>query len=131
MKKSLTIFAIFIGLVFYSTAGAQGLIPGAPNVNIENILPGPARDLLNMAEKIHIDVSRIPIVNKFIQSIQSSDFQSGDFIRSLENVWERLNAWLEQNIGVSLKEIIRGIGNLFVWIFEFIVNLIKAGISHL
>lgn len=92
-------------------------------------VPEPITELFNTFENIDIDTSRIPILNRafqgFGQAVQNPEGAAND----LTGLFERINAWFQSNVGVSLGEITKAIGNFIVWVLELIVKLIKAGLS--
>ncbi|MDI6820910.1 MAG: hypothetical protein QMD65_01900 [Patescibacteria group bacterium] len=99
-------------------------------------LPKPVTDLFQTFGKIKLNITDkdIPFVKKAAESIKKGDLSGlspeklGGEVRGF---WQKTNTWVQEKLGASLKEIIKSIGNLFVWIFEFIIKLIKTGLSYL
>lgn len=66
-------------------------------------------------------------VSGFINSIQSigTDFRVG-------NAWLKVDGWFSNTTGgTSLTDVLKFSGNLLIWIFSVLVNLIKWGLSLL
>lgn len=50
---------------------------------------------------------------------------------SLGEVWDSMNGWLNENVGISLSEIVNTILTFVIWAFELVVKLLKAIIELL
>lgn len=97
-------------------------------------IPGPVDDFLKTLNKINLDKVNIPLLDKF-----SADNAKGfinkttgeGVLNFVGNMWNKANAWMAVNIGISLSEVIKVVINLVVWVLELALKLIKAGLSYL
>jgi len=140
--KMLTVFIfsviVVIVIIFWQPqVFAQNFITDQNQLTppVNNLIPQPFKDLFQTFGKININISRIPVLNKIFSraSTEAQNISSNPagLISWFKNLWERINIWLENNIGVSLREIIRAVVNVFIWILEFIIKLVKQGLSVL
>lgn len=95
-------------------------------------LPGPISDFMKTLEKVKIDGINVSLRDMDIGKFTGVESQTGvgvwDFIK---NVWDSINSWMIQNIGISFSEVIRAAVNLIVWVIELALKLIKAGLNYL
>lgn len=92
-------------------------------------VPQPISELFDTFGRIKIDFPGIPIINKAIQSFSHAAQNPERVTSDLTGIFEKINIWFQNNVGVSLKEITSSLGNFIVWVLELIVRLIKAGLS--
>ena len=105
-KKILLFIFFSVAVGIFSTSFAQQQQPPSLDA-LKNQIPGP--------------------VSNFINSIQNigTDF-------SVRNTWLNVNDWfLSSTGGTSLTDVLKFVGNLLVWLFSLLVNLIKWGLSFL
>jgi len=120
--KNVFIFSCFLVLSLFCvfSAKAEGIIPSLPNE---------VSDLFKTFEKINIDK------NSQIFSINTQGIKApGDLVKNfgwLKDIWNKINLWLLQNVGISFSEIIRVVVNFFVWVLELFIKILKALISYL
>ena len=106
----------------------------AQEFSLDNI-PEPVTELVDTFSKIQvdIDVGGGSFLKKTLESIKNFVFTivltPGEFFSYVQNIWDNINTWLEDHIGVSFREIIRSVVNFFVWSLELIIRLMKWGIS--
>lgn len=81
-------------------------------------LPKPVTDFVNSAKQIGGDLTLKG------SSLDLKTVSPG-------NLWNDANSWLERNVGVNLTQIIKGIGNIIVWVLSFILNIFKWGLSFI
>ncbi|MBI5732867.1 hypothetical protein HY967_02840 [Candidatus Jorgensenbacteria bacterium] len=121
---------IFLGLgIFVFGLPKFGLAESSP---IEKIgLPIPVSELLNTLEKIKIHVNEPSFTKNTVYSEagDQTGFSRDRLISDLKTWWERSKNWLESKAGINLRGVLRAFANFFVWIFEFIIRLIKDGVS--
>lgn len=119
MNKKILIFTIVASLVPF-VAGAQ--------VNISNNnMPGPVNDLLDTINKI-----QLPTIDVGGSSAGGSlNLGQGNVTTDLGSIWQNVNNWFSANVGVSLADIIKVAVNFMIWIWELVIKLIQAGLSHI
>jgi hypothetical protein len=84
----------------------------------------PLTELYNTFSRIKIDVSSIPFVEYTFQSIRGAAQDPGRATSNITDFFRGISDWFQKNIGVSLFDIIKAIGNFIVWVLELIVKLI-------
>jgi len=109
-------FCAALGIVFAETTSNWNL-PDLPNAdNILNNLPAPVSDFVNSAKQIG-DNLYVKTQNLNVNSFNPT------------NIFNGANNWFVGTTGVSLIGIIKGIGNLIVWVLTLVLNLINWGLS--
>lgn len=87
-------------------------------------------DLFNTFQTFQkINEVKPPFLEKAFQDVQSAPDSAGGVISDLTSLFNRINSWFQDKLGVGLIDIIKAIGNFIVGVLEFIVKLIKAGLS--
>ncbi|GEM_PF-1600101 len=133
MKYIIFILIVVVSLPFL--AGAQGVNPntnpqGIQNLQLNNVdSSGLVQDAINLFNKVK---ENVPLVDT--QGTQSGETLPTAPVTSLSgivNLWNSVNAWCEQHIGISLREIINTVINFMIWIWELIIKLIRAALSYL
>ncbi|MCP6719779.1 MAG: hypothetical protein KJI72_00430 [Patescibacteria group bacterium] len=125
IKTFAIIILIAIGIPF------MGL---AQEFSLEDI-PEPVTELVDTFSKVRvdIDVGGGSFLKRTLENIKDFFFTivltPGEFFSYVQGVWDNINNWLEDNIGVSFREIIRVVANFFVWSLRLIIRLIEWGIS--
>ena len=119
---------IIIGLAISSVSFAQES-PISSNFNI----PEPIIDLFNTFRgiRLNIDISQVPLIQSTIESVKNVALDPQGFTSDFGNRFDQANNWFSQNLGVPLTNILRAIGNFFIWILELITSLIKLGLSYI
>jgi len=77
-------------------------------------------DVDNIGEKISGNIS-------FDDSVVTQKLSDA----GIEEIWNAVNGWMEETIGISLGQIIGGIGNFIMWILETALGLLKGGMNEL
>ena len=120
-KISITILSLPLFVVpIFASAQTAPIIPDIIDVGqtITESIPAP---IANFIDKLKgIDIGGQPSVSG--DSLDFSNVKSG---------WDSINNWFLQNIGVSFTEIVKSVANLFIWIWEIVIKLIKVGLSYL
>ncbi len=96
---------------------------------------------------VHNAVNTIKQVSKFgasfdlpenlsdIKNKASTGQEIADFIRQAINkitsVIELINNWFDEKIGLNFFAIIKVIGNVFIWVLEKLIQLIRLGLEAL
>lgn len=71
----------------------------------------------------------IPALNE-AENVNSEAITQG-LNMSLGEIWDSMNGWLNENVGISLSEIINTILTFVIWAFELVIKLLKAIIDLL
>lgn len=124
-----TIFLV-VCVVFISISGARSIFAEESPLQV----PGPVDDFLKTLKKVNLDKVNIPLLDKF-----SADNTKGFINRTtgegvlsfIGGMWNKANAWMAINMGISFSEAVRVVVNLVVWVLELALKLIKAGLSYL
>lgn len=109
---------------------------GAQSVDLSKIqqsLPGPVNDLVNLVQKVKIDA---PNANLTSGSNGGIDINLGQLGQSgvsgdLGSIWQSANNWVSSHVGISLNDIVKAILNIVIWIWQFLIGLLKDLVSHL
>lgn len=135
MKYKILILIIPILMTAISIAGtcsAEIRISDTPTPeNIPNIVPQPLIDLYNAVNRINIDFSQVPFINRAIGLIPTSGEGVANGLIWLTQGFGNINEWLRTHVGLNIVYLIQKAGEFFVWIFQGIVNLITAGLSFI
>ena len=111
------------------------LIPGAVvhGLELNKNLPKPVQDVLNTAEKVQLNVDTGKVINELKNTAETGKIDPGrlfgDLGIDLKGLWDKINGWVKNTIGVSLGEIVKALGNLFVWFFELVIKFVKWIVS--
>jgi hypothetical protein len=97
----------------------------------QNFIPQPLIDLFNIFSNWKIDFSRIPLINKIPEYLPRSGEDVGRSFQRLSGGLSNFNNWLTSHIGLNVILVIKKVGEFFVWALEFLVKLIKIGLSYL
>ena len=116
---------VFIAVIIMMSIPFAGSAQG-PSLDS---LPAPVTDLFNTFEKIKIDIGGGTLLPRVAGSIKNISLTPGDILSYVKGVWDSVNSWFENKIGISFREIIRTVANFFVWALELIIKVIRAGIS--
>lgn len=131
------IFILIIAASVPFVAGAQNVDmstngQGIQNLKINNIdSSGLVQDVVKIFDKVK---GSVPLINtQNIQTPSGSELPApaATSLSGLTNLWNTANAWCEQHIGISLREIINTVINFMIWIWELIIKLIRAALSYI
>ena len=106
----------------------------AQEFSLDNI-PAPVTELVDTFSKVQIDidVGGGSFLKRTFENIKDFVFTiiitPGEFFSYIQDVWDNVNTWLEDHVGVSFREIIRSVVSFFIWSLELIIRLMKWGIS--
>ena len=126
MFKFFLISFVFIS-VSANIAGAQTI---NLKIGLEN-LPQPITDIYNTFNKIQVRAEDNTFLNIISEKVRTISANPQGLVSDASNWWGRVNNWFSSHVGVTLKELVQGVANLFVWVFEWVVKLIKLGIGQL
>lgn len=145
----LAIVVFFFGGKFYdlnvyaegnlnSVLSNNSTIGNLGNYGGENINSEPLQDLWNMLKKIKffsfddINVSLKPITNSSINNNLLNDLSNPQFLTDrLRELWDKTNDWFSSYVGVSLRDIIKVVVNIVIWIWELIIGLLRDLLSKI
>lgn len=111
---------------------AEVKISDMPNPEkIQSFIPQPVIDLFNNFNKINIDFSKFPFFNKVVSNVPKSGLEVANGFKWLTDGLGNINDWLKTHIGLNIILVIQKVGEFFVWVFQGIANLIRAGLSFI
>lgn len=96
-----------------------------------NFIPQPLIDLFNIFSNWKIDFSRVPLINRIPGYLPRSGEDVGQSFQWLSGGLSNFNNWLTSHIGLNVFLVIKKVGEFFVWTLEFLVKLLKIGLSYL
>lgn len=132
MKYKLLLLVILIFILVTPVIPAVGQIEVLPSPEkIQTFIPQPLTELFKAFNNIKIDFSKLPFFNRVVGVIPRSGEEVAHGFRWLTQGLENVNNWLKTHIGLDIIFVIKKIGELFVWIFEGIANLIRIGLSFI
>jgi len=127
---SILLFALT--LITAKISLAEVKISDVPNPEkIQNFIPQPITDLFKTFSNINIDFSKFPFYNQVVGNIPKSGQEVANSFQWLTNGLENMNEWLKTHIGLNIILVIQKVGEFFVWVFQGIANLIRAGLSFI
>jgi hypothetical protein len=135
MKRIVIVLAFSLGVTLGDTVFAHQLqLPASPNLEtldqpISRLLPQPIQDIFGMGGKISESLRNIPFFTDLTDRIKEGDYRP-NVLSDFQEFWDKVNAWFEQTLGVSPREVIRVIGNFIIWILDFVIRLIKQGLGY-
>ncbi|KKU15462.1 hypothetical protein A3A20_02115 [Candidatus Wolfebacteria bacterium RIFCSPLOWO2_01_FULL_45_19] len=112
----------FLFLVSSSVAFAQE--DGSINLPQEEVQEA---DIFNFVPQLLVKL----FADKIEQYAPNNGENMSQTLLLLKRASERVNEFMEQRIGVGLNATLTYIGNTFVWILEFIIRLVRLGMSYL
>ncbi len=98
---------------------------------IQNFIPQPVTDLFKTFNNVNIDFSKLPFFNQIAGNIPKSGQEVANGFQWLTNGLGSINEWLKTHIGLNIILVIQKVGEFFVWVFEGIGHLIRAGLSFI
>lgn len=108
-----------------------GLLPAV--IRAEVNLPQPVQELFDIAGKVKLNSETENTLQNAVKDAAEGETQPIELIKSLgmdlKALWEKINTWFINTLGVTLGEVLRAVGNIFVWIFEEIIKLIRFVLS--
>jgi hypothetical protein len=129
MKYKLLSFVILIFILIIPAVGQTEVSPSPEK--IQTFIPQPLIEIFKIFSNLKIDFSRLPFINKVTESIPKSGEEVADIFQWLTRGLGNINDWLKTHIGLNIILVIKKIGELFLWIFEGIANLIRIGLSFI
>ena len=121
MLKFALVLIIFLPFTIY----AQGFEPDLNN------LPSPITDLWNTASKIRVNIEESSFFTRILETTVGVAQDPINFFSDLKNWWGNINNWFQDKVGLSFMEILRRVGNFFVWTLELFVKVIKFALSFI
>ena len=105
-------------------------------------LPTEIQDLFKTAGKVQESVKNTQVVQQITDQVKECVTNGGtancvdiknpsDAIESVRGIFSKINNWFQNTIGVSFSEIIRAIGNFFVWTLKWVVEFLQTMLSKL
>lgn len=88
-------------------------------------MPEPIQKILEILEKIWQGISSAAFFQNAYNWAKNSIDDPGAVLATLGGWLTGLNDWLTNNAGVSLKEIMQALANLFIWLFKLILKIIQ------
>lgn len=90
----------------------------------------PIADFTQKLGSIDVDSNGDMLLNNVSQV--GGEFLENQIQKSwILDIWNRVNNWMMQNIGISFSEVIKTISDFVIWMLELIIKLIRAGVSLL
>jgi hypothetical protein len=117
--KFLAAGIILVSVRSPALAGAQGLpaTEGVPSA-LSNPL-GFIQDELG----IHLD--------RIFPGFTGEMATPGEVVSGASNLWDNIKVWVQDNLGIDLSHLLRGIIDLLVQLFEFAIKLFKSALELL
>lgn len=129
----------------FGSIGNEWKAEGMENLNLNK---GPWEDLWRLLGRIRIFSPNISFKSPNIlgffgfsgnigsyndESLMNSDlkFSPNILTSNLKMWWNKINDWCEENIGVSIREILIVVVNIVIWIWELIIGLLRNLISSI
>lgn len=122
MKLVVTL-TLLAALTLPLATGAEEGLPSPPS-GIPEILRNPL-GVIERVMGININLSET------FTKLQRDLSEPSRVIPGLLELWERVKAWFQANVGVNLGELVRGIANFLVWVFELLARLIRGILGFL
>lgn len=90
-------------------------------------LPGPVNELI----QVFINLGRgfENFVQRTVGPIPVSNADFVALVKNLSNLFQTLNTWFTVNLGTSLVQLLKAIGNFLVWLLEGLAYLIRLGLQ--
>ncbi|MEK7630165.1 MAG: hypothetical protein AAB432_02155 [Patescibacteria group bacterium] len=132
----------FPAVIYFATVGFLLFIFISRPVSAQNLnapdylkqglqLPESITQIFDLGKKISINLQGSGFIRDIVEKVQGNGNSSPSNIFSgVLSIWDRSNDWLQSNIGISLREIITAIGNLFIWILNFVIGLIQSALGY-
>ncbi len=117
MKRYL-VAAVAVGALFAGFA--------SPVLAQENPFEGFPTDIFNKAKEAipQIEITKNPLGEGVSQ--MNAEAVERDIANSLGGVWDSLNAWMQEKLGVSLSEIITTVLTFVFWLIKLTVKILRA-----
>lgn len=71
------------------------------------------------------------LIKKISNYLKKIDMTVSGIIKEVSLIWKSTNDWFDDNLGASLVEIIRMLGNALLWILNLTKNIIEFILSKL
>ncbi len=98
---------------------------------IQSFIPQPLIDLFKTFSNVNIDFSRFSFFNQVVGVIPKSGEDVANGFQWLTRGLGNINEWLKTHIGLNIVLVAKKVGEFFVWVFEGIGHLIRAGLSFI
>lgn len=105
---------------------------------------GPFQDLWNLLKRItpfnKENINSFNIINNsnsndFINTNVENNPQikitPENFLGFLENLWNQINDWFSEKIGVSFRDILKVVINIIIWFWELIIKILQELVSKI
>ncbi|MEK7465312.1 MAG: hypothetical protein AAB631_00885 [Patescibacteria group bacterium] len=138
------IAAITIGMILIGTGFtyaqtppnlfAEILPPGNAkinDINFQTIIPQPIKDFANKARGTQIDLNQFPKLKAAIQSVKGAVGNPAEILRDSGSWWQRINDWMRSKIGFDLRQIVKAIGSLFLYVIDIVKEIVVWAIAKL
>lgn len=80
----------------------------------------------------NIDLGNIPIVQDISRIANSNAGNASSMdLSNVGGLWNSLNTWFGEHVGISFSSIVQTIGNAMLWVLDLMGRLLKAGLSYL
>lgn len=111
---SAILFVGFLSPVYAQENPFDGIVPPEVINQVRDALP----------KFQDIDISQAPL-GEGVRQMDGAAVER-DIADSFGGVWESLNAWMMEKLGVSLSEIIVTVLNFMFWLIKLAVKIIRA-----
>lgn len=96
-----------------------------------NPIPQPFIELFKSAESIGTSIEQSQVVQRAIQSVQGQGVNPTSVFNFLLEWGRRISDWVQSTLGVSVWEIVKAMGGFFIWLLEFVINLVRQVLSYI
>lgn len=113
---------------------AEILPPGGTkinDINFQTIIPQSIKDFANKAQETQIDLNQFPKLKAAIQSVKGVVGNPVDILRDSGSWWQRANDWLRSKVGFDLRQVIKAIGSLFLYILDIMKEIVGWAVAKL
>ena len=131
------LFVSFISILYFATDVAGfNFIPKtyaqteSPS-EINKLIPAPIKDLFQEFSKISDSklFKNIPQIK--LNNLNDSQETISWIFNKISYIFNSIDNWLENNVGLSLVKIVKLTGNLFIWLLEGLTKLLSLGLKAL
>lgn len=88
-------------------------------------MPEAIKNIIEILEKIWQGINSAGFPQTVWEWLKSSFGEPSLVLETVQRWFNSLNDWLTNNAGVSLKEVLEAIANLFIWLFKLILKIIQ------
>lgn len=101
------------------------------DINFQSIIPQPIKDFATKAQKTQIDLNQFPKLKSAIESVKGAVGNPAEILRDPGSWWQRANDWLRSKVGLDLRQIVKAIGNLFLYILDIAKEIVAWAVAKL